>query len=139
MCRASLTRAIEFSAGHRYRRTDWSDEQNQERFGRYAGDSGHGHNYRCEVTVQGDIDPETGMLIDLELLDALLQKHVIDPFDHEFLNDVADFDGGRLVPTTENICRIIWKRLEPELLPACSLRRVRVVEEPDLWADYSGD
>lgn len=139
MSRARLTRGIEFSAGHRYRRPDWSEEQNRERFGRYAGDLGHGHNYRCEVTIQGEIDPGTGMVIDLERLDALLTRYVIDPFDHRFLNDVADFDQGRLVPTTENVARVIWNRIEPELPAGCTLHRVRIMEEPNLWADYSGD
>ena len=64
MSRSRLTRGIEFSAGHRYRRPDWSERENRERFGRYSAARGHGHNYRCEVTVAGEIDPETGMLID---------------------------------------------------------------------------
>ena len=138
MSRGRLTRGVEFAAGHRYRRPDWSEAENLARFGRYAGDFGHGHNYRCEVTVEGEIDPETGMVVDLEQLDGLLRKHVVEPFDHEFLNYVPDFDGGRVVPTTENIARTIWKRLEPDLPAGCSLHRVRIQEERNLWADYLG-
>ena len=138
MSRGRLTRGVEFAAGHRYRHPDWSEAENLARFGRYAGDLGHGHNYRCEVTVEGEIDPETGMLVDLERLDEILRKHIVEPFGHAFLNDVPDFDGGRVVPTAENVARVIWKRLAPDLPAGCLLHRVRVQEERNLWADYLG-
>lgn len=138
MARASLTRAVEFAAGHRYHRPEWSEAENRERFGKCARRPGHGHNYRCEVTVEGPVDPETGMVVDLGELDALLTEEVHDPMDHAFLNDLPDFDGDRQVPTTENIARVVWARLEPRLPDGCRLARVRVHEDRDLWSDYTG-
>lgn len=137
MCPTRLTRTVRFSAAHRYRRPEWSEEENRERFGR-AGRP-HGHDYRCEVTVEGPVDPETGMLVDLRALDRLLAAEVVEPLDHSFLNDLPEFGGDRLVPTTENIARVVWERLAARLPEGVRLRRVRVREGPELWADYTGE
>lgn len=139
MARASLTRAVEFPAGHRYHRPEWSEAENRRRFGRCAGSPGHGHNYRCEVTVEGPVDPATGMVVDLGELDAILEDEIRDPMDHAFLNDLPDFDGERLIPTTENIARVVWGRVAPRLPEDCRLVRVRVREDRDMWSDYTGD
>lgn len=138
MPRAALTRAVHFAAGHRYHRSDWSEEENRRAFGKCANAPGHGHNYRCEVTVEGPVDPETGMVLDLGELDRLLEEEVSEPMDHAFLNDLPDFHGERSVPTTENIARVIWDRLAPRLPGSCRLERVRVREDRDLWSDYAG-
>lgn len=138
MTRASLTRAVEFAAGHRYHRPEWSEEENRERFGELADAPGHGHNYRVEVSVEGDVDPETGMVVDLERLDALLRTEVEEPFHHAFLNDLHDFSDDTAIPTTENIARVVWERLAPRLPDGCRLTNVRVREERDLWAEYGG-
>lgn len=138
MSRASLTRAVEFSAGHHYHRPEWSDEENREAFGELAEPPGHGHNYRVEVRVEGEIHPETGMVVDLADLDAVLRRRVEDPFHHAFLNDLPDFAGETAIPTTENIARVVWRRVAPELPDGCRLTRVRVREERDLWAEYEG-
>lgn len=138
MSRASLTRAVEFSAGHRYHRPEWSDTENREAFGELAEPPGHGHNYRVEVRVEGEIDPETGMVVDLAELDAVLRRRVEEPFHHAFLNDLPDFAGETAIPTTENIARVVWQRVAPELPDGCRLTRVRVREERDLWAEYEG-
>lgn len=138
MSRALLTRAVEFPAGHRYHRPEWSEEENRRRFGKCARSPGHGHNYRCEVTVEGPVDPETGMVMDLGELDAALAEEVTGPMDHAFLNDLPDFSGDRRVPTTENIARVVWERLAPRLPDGCRLARVRVREDRDLWSDYTG-
>lgn len=138
MSRASLTRAVEFSAGHRYHRPEWSEERNRRRFGELAEPSGHGHNYRVEVRVMGEVDPETGMVVDLAELDRVLRRRVEEPFHHAFLNDLPDFDGETLIPTTENIARVVWERVAPALPDGCRLSRVRVREERDLWAEYEG-
>lgn len=139
MSRASLTRAVEFPAGHRYWRPDWSEEENRARFGRCATAPGHGHTYRCEVTVEGEVDPDTGMVLDLGRLDALLAEQVVAPFDHAFLNDLPDFRDELRIPTTENIARAVWRRLAGALPDGCRLTRVRVAEDRDLWAEYGGD
>jgi len=138
MSRASLTRAVTFSAGHRYHRPEWSEEENTRRFGKCARAPGHGHNYRVEVRVEGEVDPATGMVVDLGELDALLEEEVVEPMDHAFLNDLPDFEGSREIPTTENIARVIWDRVDPRLPGGCRLSRVRVREDRDLWAEYAG-
>lgn len=138
MARARLTRAVEFAAGHRYHRAGWSEERNRARFGKCARAPGHGHNYRCEVTVEGRIDPATGMTVDLPELDSLLDREVRRPMDHAFLNDLPDFADPELVPTTENLARVIWERLAGSLPPGVELVRVRVREDRDLWSDYGG-
>lgn len=138
MSRARLTRAVEFAAGHRYWRPDWTEEENLARFGKCAAAPGHGHGYRCEVTVEGEVDPETGMVVDLARLDTLLAEQVREPFDHAFLNDLPDFTGETLLPTTENIARVVWRRLAGSLPEGCRLIRVLVAEDRDLWAEYVG-
>lgn len=138
MSRAALTRAVEFSAGHRYAREEWDREENVARFGAAASERGHGHDYRCEVTVSGPVDPETGMVVDLGELDRVLREEVREPMHHAFLNDLPDFAGEREVPTTENIARVVWDRVAPRLPDGCTLLRVRVREGRDLWSDYEG-
>ena len=136
MARARLTRAVEFAAGHRYHRPEWSEERNLARFGKCARAPGHGHNYRCEVTLEGTVDPATGMAVDLSEVDELLERRVREPMDHAFLNELPDF--ADLVPTTENIARVIWNQLVGSLPDGCDLVRVRVREDRDLWSDYRG-
>lgn len=138
MPQASLTRAVEFSAGHRYHRPEWDKEENRRRFGKCAREPGHGHDYRVEVRVAGRVDEKTGMVVDLGELDAVLREEVVEPFDHAFLNDLPDFDGETLVPTTENIARVVWRRVSARLPEGCELQRVRVKEGRDLWAEYQG-
>jgi 6-pyruvoyltetrahydropterin/6-carboxytetrahydropterin synthase len=137
MSSANLTRAVEFPAGHRYYRPEWSSERNQAVFGPCARQGGHGHNYRVEVTVRGEIDSETGMTVDLAVLDGLLREHVLEPMDHTFLNELPEFAAGA-IPTTENLARLIWDRLSAALPDSCVLLRVRVREDRYLWADYEG-
>lgn len=138
MTNASLTRAVEFPAGHRYHRPDWDTARNEAAFGACSRAPGHGHNYRVEVTVRGEIDAETGMVVDLTTLDRLLRDLVLEPMDHAFLNDLPEFADGR-VPTTENLARVVWERITPALPASCRLTRVRVLEDRSLWADYLGD
>jgi len=135
---ARLTRRVRFAAAHRYRRPEWSDEENARVFGACARTSFHGHTYHCAVTVEGDIDPLTGMIIDLARLDAALAAEVVGRFDHRNINlDVPEFAEGRLVPTGENLARFIHQRLQAAL----DIRVVSVtVEEDDsLSSTYSGD
>ena len=84
------------------------------------------------------IDPDTGMIVDLAALDRLLQEFVLEPMDHAFLNDLPEFSAG-LVPTTENLARVVWNRISPALPNSCTLTLVRVLEDRNLWADYGGD
>jgi len=134
-----ITRKIEFSASHVCANSALSDEENRRLFGDAANPHGHGHNYVVEVTLEGDPDPVSGMVLDLKELKAILTRDVVDPFDHRFLNkEVPPFD--RTVPTVENIAIEIWNRIRPSLSkPPGKLHSVRVYETPDLYVDYFGD
>ena len=121
----SLTRRYRFSASHRLHSRRFSEEQNRELYGKCANPLGHGHNYVVEVTVAGPVDPATGMVANLGDLDPFVKREVIEAFDHKYLNqEIEEF--GDLVPTTENLCREIYRRLKP--FPAARLERVRIEE-----------
>ena len=134
-----ITRKIEFSASHVCRNPALSEQENQRLFGPAANPHGHGHNYVLEVSVEGQPDPVTGMVLDLKELKDVLNKAVVEPYDHRFLNhEVPPFD--RVIPTAENIARDIWQRLTPHLNgPGRKLQLVRLYETPDLYVDYLGE
>ena len=134
---ASLTRRVTFAAAHRYRRPDWSDERNAAVFGRCANPHFHGHGYTCDVTVRGPIDDATGMVIDLGLFDEVLRREVREPFDHRNLNlEVAEFADGALMPTGENLARVIFERVQRALAGRIRVVRVVVAEDETLSATY---
>lgn len=140
MSHASLTRRITFAAAHRYRRPDWSEEKNLEVFGSCSRPSYHGHNYACEVTVSGEIDPETGFVVDLGALDAILREEVSDRFDHHNINvDVPEFADGKLIPSGENLARFIFDRVQQRLDGRPAVTRVTVAEDATLSATYTGE
>ena len=134
-----ITRKVEFSASHVCRNPELSEEENRRLYGLSANPHGHGHNYVVEVTVEGAPDRVTGMVLDLKDLKEILNREVVEPYDHRFLNyEVPPFD--RIVPTAENIARDIWGRLAAEVSNgARRLHAVRVYETPDLFVDYFGD
>lgn len=137
---ASLTRRVTFAAAHRYRRPDWSDEKNLEVFGSCSRPSYHGHNYACEVTVEGDIDPDTGFVVDLAALDTILREEISDRFDHRNINaDVPEFADGKLIPSGENLARFIFARVQGRLHGGAAVTRVTVAEDATLSATYTGD
>lgn len=132
-----LTRKAEFSSAHYYYNEAWSQQENERVFGKCANRNGHGHNYTLEVTVAGEVDPVTGFVVDLKALKEVIEREVIQAYDHRHLNlEVPEFRSQ--IPTTENIAIAIWKRLEPKIEGAV-LQRVRVYEMPDLFADYCGE
>ena len=133
-----ITKRVEFSASHVCRNPLLSETENQQLFGEAANPHGHGHNYVVEVTLEGKPDPVTGMVLDLKQLKDILERHVIEPYDHRFLNhEVAPFD--RVIPTLENIAIDIWNRLSLHLNGGRGrLHGVRVYETPDLYVDYFG-
>jgi 6-pyruvoyltetrahydropterin/6-carboxytetrahydropterin synthase len=126
-----LTRAIEFSASLRYRRDDLSEEENRRRFGLRA--SRHGHNYRLELTVRGEPDPASGMVVDLKDLNDLLEREIMSRFDHRDLNDDTPYFEKRL-PTPENLATVIAELLREALAPGL-LDRIRLHQDRDLWVD----
>jgi len=132
-----LTRKAEFAASHYYHSPELSPEENQRLFGKCNNPNGHGHNYTLEVTVKGDVDPRSGFVVDLKDLKEILNREVLDAFDHRFLNkEVPDFRAT--IPTTENLAIAVWRRLA-EKLRVAQLHRVRVYETPDLFVDYYGE
>ena len=132
-----LTRKAEFAASHYYHNPKFSAEENQRIFGKCNNPNGHGHNYVIEVTVKGEVDPRSGFVVDLKDLKETMHREVLDAMDHHFLNkEVPEF--FTLIPTTENIAIVIWRRLDAKLNKA-TLHRVRVYETPDLFADFYGE
>jgi 6-pyruvoyltetrahydropterin/6-carboxytetrahydropterin synthase len=134
----SLTRAVGFHASHRYYRPEWSESRNREVFGSLADSPGHGHDYQCAVTVGGTLG-ETGMILDLALLDRILSEEVVRPFAGKHFNlDVPDFAYGRMLPTCEAIAEYVFRRIAPRLPDGVALERVRILEDPTLYADCTG-
>jgi 6-pyruvoyltetrahydropterin/6-carboxytetrahydropterin synthase len=121
--RVRVTRRLHFSAAHRLRREDWSDERNREVFGLCSNPNWHGHNYELDVTVEGPVDGETGYVLDLSRLRELVEAHVIVDLDHHNLNlDVPWLRGTN--PTTENLVVAIWDRIAPRLPDGLELVRI---------------
>jgi 6-pyruvoyltetrahydropterin/6-carboxytetrahydropterin synthase len=134
-----LTRKAEFSASHVCANPALNEAENRRIYGSAANPNGHGHNYVVEVTVEGETDPVTGMVFDLRELKEIMNREVIEPMDHRFLNrEVAPFTT--VVPTTENLAIEIWRRLKPCIDGAnARLRNVRLYETTDLYVDYGGE
>ena len=134
-----ITRRAEFSASHRCYNPGLSEEQNRNLYGERASSHGHGHNYVVEVTLEGEPDAVTGMVVDLKLLKEILHERVVDAMDHRHLNhEVPPFN--EIVPTVENVAREIWRRLQPSLqFGHARLHNVRLYETADLYVDYAED
>ena len=130
-----VTRKVEFSAAHYYYNPDFSEEQNRRVFGKCSNKHGHGHNYVLEVTVAGEPDPATGMVLDLKELKGILEREVMGRMDHRHLNHEVPELAGK-IPTCENIVTVIWDLLEPRITKG-KLDRVRLYESADLFAECS--
>lgn len=105
---------MHFNAAHRLARRDWSDEKNKEVFGLCSNPNYHGHNYYVEAKVTGEIDQETGFVIDIAVLNEILRTEVLEPLDHSNLNeDIAEFKT--LNPTGENIVVVVYDRIRAKL------------------------
>ena len=136
----TLTRRVTFAAAHRYRRPEWDDARNATTFGLCALPNYHGHSYVCDVTVRGPVDPITGFVVDLGVLDRALQREVRDRFDHRNINlDVPEFADGMLVPSGENLARYIHERVQRALGDAATVTTVSVAEDDTLRATYAID
>jgi 6-pyruvoyltetrahydropterin/6-carboxytetrahydropterin synthase len=131
----SLTRRYKFAASHRLHSPDLNEEENQRIYGKCNNPYGHGHNYALEVTVTGPVDAATGMIANLGELDPFVEREVIEAFDYKYLNeDVTEFQSH--VPTTENVCREIYRRLKS--FPSARLERVRIEETSKNSFEYDG-
>ena len=130
-----LTRAYEFSASHRLHEPSLTDDQNRLLFGKCNNPNGHGHNYRVEITLAGELDERTGMIADVDDLDATVRKEVLERFDYKHMNtDIPEF--RHLNPTSENVVRFIYEQLHPHFHGRPSLHRVRLYETHKSWFDY---
>ncbi|MDX1910102.1 MAG: 6-carboxytetrahydropterin synthase [Saprospiraceae bacterium] len=131
--KVTVTRRAHFNAAHRLHNPAWSDEKNREVFGLCNSPNYHGHNYELDVSVTGDIDPETGMVLDLAWLAQLIKTEVENRFDHKNLNlDVEEFRS--MNPTAEHIALVIWRILRARLSDQYDLR-IRLYETPRNFVD----
>jgi len=134
--KVTVSRRAHFNAAHRLYRPDWTEERNDAVFGKCNNPNFHGHNYELVASVTGEIDRETGFVMDMKELADLIKIHVEDAFDHKNLNlDVADF--VRLNPTAENIAVVIWNRLRPHIASDKDLE-VTLYETPRNFVSYRG-
>jgi 6-pyruvoyltetrahydropterin/6-carboxytetrahydropterin synthase len=131
-----LTRRYRFAASHRLHSGELGEEQNRRVYGKCNNPYGHGHNYVVEVAVSGPVDPATGMIANPAELDAFVEREVIAPFEYKYLNeDVSEFRGT--VPTAENICIEIYRRLRA--FPKAHLECIRLEETSKNSFEYSGE
>ena len=131
-----ITRRLEFCASHRLFNPDFTDEKNESTFGLCNNPNGHGHNYVLEVTVKGEVDPETGMVLDLKALKKLINEEIINKVDHKNLNVDVDFLKG-VIPTAENIAIHIWNILESKI-ESGELHEVKLFESERNFVVYHG-
>jgi 6-pyruvoyltetrahydropterin/6-carboxytetrahydropterin synthase len=132
--RISVFRKAHFNAAHRLYNPSWTDEKNAEVFGLCNNPYFHGHNYELEVKVSGEVDPDTGYVIDMKILSDLIKEEIENRFDHKNLNlQVEEFKN--LIPTAEHICWVIWKILRNKLPENLDLG-IRLYETPRNYVEY---
>ncbi len=133
-----ITRRERFNAAHRLFRHDFTDEQNLEVFGKCSNPNWHGHNYELFVTVKGNIDDNTGFLVNLKSLSKIIKQFIISKLDHKNINLEVDFMDGKLA-STENLSVGIWNELNPQVRQlGADLHCVKVVESENNFVEYYG-
>jgi 6-pyruvoyltetrahydropterin/6-carboxytetrahydropterin synthase len=136
MPRALVVRRVHFNAAHRLHNPAHSDEWNRATFGPCNNPNYHGHNYEVELCVEGEVDSETGYVVDVGILTALFEEHVHTVLDHRNLNLDVPWFASRL-PSAENLAIFIWQQMEP-LIPSGRLTCVRLWETPRNFVEYGG-
>jgi 6-pyruvoyltetrahydropterin/6-carboxytetrahydropterin synthase len=131
-----ITRTYTFCAAHRLHTDQLPDDLNQKIFGKCNNPNGHGHNYTVLVTVQGELDPRTGLITDVDVLDRLVNATIVDRFDHQHLNFDPAFE--QVTTTGENLARLIWDLLVDQI-PSGRLGKIGVIETRDNYFEYIGD
>jgi 6-pyruvoyltetrahydropterin/6-carboxytetrahydropterin synthase len=135
--RITVSRKAHFNAAHRLYRKDWSMDKNQEVFGKCNNPNFHGHNYELIVSVTGEVDKETGYVIDTKILSDLIKAHIEEAFDHKNLNvDVPEFQD--LIPSAEHIAYVIWQKLRL-LIASDKDLEVTLYETPRNFVIYKGE
>lgn len=132
-----VTRREVFSASHRIYNPNLSDEENFKIYGKCSNPNGHGHNYTIEVTIAGEINSDTGYLIDLTQLKKIIHENVIDKLDHKNLNMDVEFLKDK-IPTAENILIGIWNQLADKI-PAGKLYSIKLYETENNYVEYRGE
>lgn len=133
-----LTRKEHFNAAHKLFNPNWSEEKNNAVFGKCANKNWHGHNYDLYVTVKGNINPDTGFIINLKDLSVLIRKEVTDVLDHKNLN--MDVEGMPIMPSTENVAIFIWNILAPKIIKmGAVLHGIKLYETESNFVEYFGD
>ncbi len=138
MPRVKITRRVHFCAAHRLENQDWSEERNREVFGLCANPNWHGHNYDLDVTVEAELNPETGFVMDLSDLSDLVEREVVEDLDHKNLNLDVEWMRGAIT-STENLVVAIWRRLETTLPEGVTLSRLVLWETDRNYVEYTGD
>lgn len=134
-----ITRRERFNAAHRLFRPDYTDEKNNDVFGKCSNPNWHGHNYELFITLKGNINPETGFLVNLKTLSKVIKSNVIVKLDHKNINLEVDFMKGKLA-STENLAVGIWQELDMEVKSlGAELHCVKVSESENNYAEYYGD
>jgi 6-pyruvoyltetrahydropterin/6-carboxytetrahydropterin synthase len=137
MPKVRVTRRVHFSAAHRLHNPEFSEERNREVFGLCNNPNWHGHNYELDITVEGDVDPATGYVLDLKRLRDVVEETVLVDVDHRNLNlDVPWMSG--VIPSTENLVVALWNKLEPAV-PEGRLVRLVLWETPRNYVEYTGE
>lgn len=134
--KVKVSRKAHFNAAHRLFRSDWDEEKNTAVFGKCSNPNYHGHNYELIVSVEGQIDPETGFVMDMKVLKELIRDHIENALDHKNLNvEVPEFKS--LNPTAENIAVVIWNKLRPHI-PSDKKLEVKLFETPRNFVTFTG-
>lgn len=132
----SISRIVRFNAAHRVFSPSFSDEENVRVFGKCSNPNWHGHNYTLEITVEGDVDPATGFVVNLADVKRVAEREIVDAIDHRNLNLDVPFMSGT-IPTTENLVLACWRILAPKVAPA-RLARLKLWETENQYVEYDG-
>jgi 6-pyruvoyltetrahydropterin/6-carboxytetrahydropterin synthase len=133
-----LTRIEHFNAAHKLYNVAWSKEKNEQVFGKCANENWHGHNYELHVTVKGEVDADTGFVINAKVLSRLINEFVLEKLDHKNLNMDVDFLKGKLC-STENLAIEIWKQLLAHLPEGVQMHSIKLYETPRIFVEYFGE
>ena len=133
-----LTRIEHFNAAHKLFNPGWSKEKNESVFGKCANENWHGHNYELHITIKGEVDPDTGFVIDAKKLSNLIKQFVLEELDHKNLNLDVKFLEGQMC-STENLAIAIWQQLFSQLPKNVQLHSVKLYETPRIFVEYFGN
>lgn len=133
-----LTRKEHFNAAHKLFNPSWSKEKNDEVFGKCANENWHGHNFELYVTIKGEVNPDTGFVMDAKQLSKIIKDKVVEVLDHKNLNLDVPFMAGKLC-SIENLTYEIWQQLLPFLPSGVALHCIKLVETPRIFVEYFGE